>query len=88
MPNLSLCPNITTMLTNEIVETRRKSEPDNRNELTEGDFFPEKFSYFDILPVNTLRVFFTRKQHRLILNHRQLLLEILHLRRGQNFNRR
>ena len=51
MRSLSL-PNITTMLTNEIVEARRQSEPDNRNELTEEPF-PRKFSYFDILPVNT-----------------------------------
>ena len=51
MRSLSL-PNITTMLTNEIVEARRQSEPDNRNELTEKPF-PRKFSYFDILPVNT-----------------------------------
>ena len=51
MRSLSL-PNITTLLTNEIVEARRQSEPDNRNELTEEPFL-RKFSYFDILPVNT-----------------------------------
>ena len=51
MRSLSL-PNITTMLTNEIVEARRQSEPDNLNELTE-ESFPRKFSYFDILSVNT-----------------------------------
>ena len=40
-------PIITTMLTDEIVEERRQSDPDNQNELT-VETSPKKVSWLDI----------------------------------------